>query len=211
MRIVAGTFRSRRLVAPAGQGTRPTSDRAREALFAMLGDIDGARVLDCFAGSGALGLEALSRGAATCAFVERDRAAVAALRANVAALDVADRCAVRAIDVRRALRADAAAGRQYDLFLIDPPYPMLVDVLPALDRHLGVLALDLQGRRLDAGSLARALLEERHVEVAPLGPARVHAQEHLGPILRVDATCTRVNFEDRIALVVLAGEQTSQF
>jgi 16S rRNA (guanine966-N2)-methyltransferase len=106
----------------------------------MLADVDGARVLDCFAGSGALGLEALSRGAATCTFVERDRAAVTALRANVAALDVADRCTVHAIDVRRSLRADAAAGRQYDLFLIDPPYPMLIDVLPALDKLLGHLA-----------------------------------------------------------------------
>jgi 16S rRNA (guanine966-N2)-methyltransferase len=127
-------------VAPAGAGTRPTSDRAREALFAMLADVEGARVLDCFAGSGALGLEALSRGAATCTFVERDRGAVAALRANVESLDVADRCTVRATDVRRSLRADAAAGRQYDLFLIDPPYRMLMDVLPALDRFLGDLA-----------------------------------------------------------------------
>lgn len=140
MRIVAGEFRSRRLVAPAGAGTRPTSDRAREALFAMLADVEGARVLDCFAGSGALGLEALSRGAAVCTFVERDRGAVAALRANVEALDVAGRCTVRATDVRRSLRADAAAGRQYDLFLIDPPYRMLMDVLPALDRLLGDLA-----------------------------------------------------------------------
>ena len=140
MRIVAGEFRSRRLVAPAGVDTRPTSDRAREALFAMLADIEGARVLDCFAGSGALGLEALSRGAATCTFVERDRGAVAALRANVESLGVADRCTVRATDVRRSLRADAAAGRQYDLFLIDPPYRMLMDVLPALDRLLGDLA-----------------------------------------------------------------------
>jgi 16S rRNA (guanine966-N2)-methyltransferase len=140
MRIVAGEFRSRRLVAPAGSDTRPTSDRAREALFAMLADVEGARVLDCFAGSGALGLEALSRGAATCTFVERDRGALAALRANVESLDVADRCTVRASDVRRSLRADAAAGRQYDLFLIDPPYRMLMDVLPALDRLLGDLA-----------------------------------------------------------------------
>ena len=140
MRIVAGTFRSRRLVAPTGHDTRPTSDRAREALFAMLAEVGDARVLDCFAGSGALGLEALSRGAATCTFVERDRTALTALRANVAALDVANRCTVRAIDVRRLLRADAAAGRQYDLFLIDPPYPMLIDVLPALGRLLGQLA-----------------------------------------------------------------------
>jgi 16S rRNA (guanine966-N2)-methyltransferase len=140
MRIVAGEFRSRRLVAPAGADTRPTSDRAREALFAMLGDVAGDRALDLFAGSGALGLEALSRGAAFCTFVERDRAALAALRANVAELGVGDRSTVRAGDVRRALRADAAAGRQYDLLLIDPPYRMLRDVLPALDRLLGDLA-----------------------------------------------------------------------
>ena len=76
----------------------------------MLGDVEGARVLDCFAGSGALGLEALSRGAATCTFVERDRARCRALRANVEALDVADRCTVRAADVRRSLRADAGPG-----------------------------------------------------------------------------------------------------
>ena len=140
MRIVAGAFRSRRLVAPPGADTRPTSDRAREALFAMLGDVEGDRALDLFAGSGALGLEALSRGAAACTFVERDRAALQALRTNVAALGVGDRCTVRATDVRRALRADAAAGRQYDLLLIDPPYRMLRDVLPALDRLLGDLA-----------------------------------------------------------------------
>ncbi len=153
MRIVAGAFRSRRLVAPAGQGTRPTSDRAREALFAMLDDISGARALDCFAGSGALGLEALSRGAASCTFVERDRAALTALRTNVAALEVGDRCTVRALDVRRSLRADAAAGRQYDLLLIDPPYPLLMDILPALDRLLGSVAPS--GARLALESAAR--------------------------------------------------------
>jgi 16S rRNA (guanine966-N2)-methyltransferase len=152
VRIVAGEFRSRRLVAPAGADTRPTSDRAREALFAMLGDVKGDRALDCFAGSGALGLEALSRGAASCTFVERDRAALDALRANVAALGVGDRAGVRAGDVRRALRADAAAGRQYDLILIDPPYRMLLDVLPALDRLLGDIAAP--GARLALESAA---------------------------------------------------------
>ena len=96
MRIVAGEFRSRRLVAPAGRTRARRPIGAREALFAMLADVEGARVLDCFAGSGALGLEALSRGAATCTFVERDRGALAALRANVEALDVGDRCTVRA-------------------------------------------------------------------------------------------------------------------
>src|SRR4029078_7262177 len=124
MRIVAGAFRSRRVVAPRGADTRPTSDRAREALFAMLGDVEGDRALDLFAGSGALGFEALSRAAASCTFVERDRAALEALRTNVAALGVGDRCTVRATDVRRALRADAAAGRQYHPLVIDPTYRM---------------------------------------------------------------------------------------
>src|SRR3954447_13889694 len=152
MRIVAGEFRSRRLVAPAGADTRPTSDRAREALFAMLGDAAGDRALDCFAGSGTLGLEALSRGAASCTFVERDRAALDALRANVAALGVGDRASVRVGDVRRTLRADAAAGRQYDLILIDPPYRMLLEILPALDRLLGDIAAP--GARLALESAA---------------------------------------------------------
>jgi len=141
IRIIAGEFKGRRLKTPATDKVRPTADRVREAWFSILQrSIRGARVLDLFAGSGALGLEALSRGAAFCTFVERDRAALAALRANVAELGVGDRSTVRAGDVRRALRADAAAGRQYDLLLIDPPYRMLRDVLPALDRLLGDLA-----------------------------------------------------------------------
>jgi 16S rRNA (guanine966-N2)-methyltransferase len=86
MRVIAGRFRGRRLTAPRGSGTRPTADRVREALFSMLGEIEGASVLDLFAGTGALGIEALSRGAASAVFVERDPAALAALRANLAAL-----------------------------------------------------------------------------------------------------------------------------
>ncbi|HBB41088.1 MAG TPA: 16S rRNA (guanine(966)-N(2))-methyltransferase RsmD, partial [Proteobacteria bacterium] len=86
MRIIAGSLGSRRLHTPKGSATRPTSDRAREALFARLGPVDGARVADLFAGGGSLGLEALSRGAATCCFVESGRAALLALRANLADL-----------------------------------------------------------------------------------------------------------------------------
>jgi 16S rRNA (guanine966-N2)-methyltransferase len=86
MRVIAGTFRGRQLRAPRGSTTRPTSDRVREALFSILGDVEGAHVLDLFAGTGALGIEALSRGAASAVFVERDRHALFALRANLGAL-----------------------------------------------------------------------------------------------------------------------------
>ncbi len=139
MRIVAGAFRSRRLVAPRGP-TRPTSDRARESLFGALGDVEGASCLDLFAGSGALALEALSRGAAHATLVEVDPAALRAIDANVSALGVRDRVRVVRRDARRVLRDEAREGRRYDLVLIDPPYDALYDVLPVLDRHLEAIA-----------------------------------------------------------------------
>ena len=95
MRVVAGAYRGRRLAAPAGRSTRPTSDRVREALFSILGDVEGLRVLDLFAGSGALGIEALSRGAARRA-CRHDRAALAAIRATSEPLSAADADVVRA-------------------------------------------------------------------------------------------------------------------
>src|SRR5580704_10651585 len=105
MRVIAGTLGGRRLRAPAGRATRPTSDRVREALFSMLGEIDGARVLDLFAGSGALGIEALSRGAAHAVFVERDAGAAAVLRENLRALGVGpEQAELRRADARAALR-----------------------------------------------------------------------------------------------------------
>ena len=118
MRVVAGEFRGRRLQAPRGRSTRPTADRVREALFSMLGDVSGARVLDLYAGSGALGIEALSRGAASAVFVERDAAAVAAIRRNLEAVGAG------AADVRRqdVLRFLAAATDRFDLVFADPPY-----------------------------------------------------------------------------------------
>jgi 16S rRNA (guanine966-N2)-methyltransferase len=122
MRIVAGEWRRRLLKAPPGEATRPTADRTRETLFNMLasrlGDFEGLAVADLFAGSGALGLEALSRGAATCLFVEQDPAAIRALRANIAALRAQDRCAVQAGSVL----ALGPARQAYDLLLLDPPY-----------------------------------------------------------------------------------------
>jgi 16S rRNA (guanine966-N2)-methyltransferase len=117
VRVVAGDFKGRRLVAPRGLGTRPTADRVREALFSMLGDVSDARVLDLYAGSGALGIEALSRGAKSAVFVERDQAALAALRRNLDA--VGARAEVRRQDVLRFL---ARPEGTFDLVFCDPPY-----------------------------------------------------------------------------------------
>jgi len=121
LRIVAGSFKGRRLVAPPGTATRPTSDRVREALFSVLGpSVPGARVLDLFAGSGALGLEALSRGAATAVFVDRSQRAIAAIRTNLEALGVdAD---VHRMEAHAALRAALGRREAYDLVFLDPPY-----------------------------------------------------------------------------------------
>ena len=120
MRIIAGTWRGRVLVAPKGEATRPTADRTREALFSMLasrlGSFEGLAVADLFAGSGALGLEALSRGAGSCLFVEQDRPALDALRANIATL--AAKAEVRATSVM----ALGPARSPLDLILMDPPY-----------------------------------------------------------------------------------------
>jgi len=140
MRVIGGRLGGRRLKAPRGRGTRPTSERVREALFAMLGDLAGASVLDLFAGTGALGIEALSRGAAGVVFVERDAAGVRVLEENLRALGLArEQAQVRRADALRALRAARARRENYDLVLIDPPYaqarawgPELSALLPAL-------------------------------------------------------------------------------
>jgi 16S rRNA (guanine(966)-N(2))-methyltransferase RsmD len=132
MRIVAGELGGRRLRAPRGSATRPTSDRARESLFARLGPIDGLAAIDPFAGTGALGLEALSRGAASCIFSETGHAALACLRENIETLGMADRSQVQRIDGARLLRNEAAAGRRFGLVLLDPPYTLLPRLLPAL-------------------------------------------------------------------------------
>jgi 16S rRNA (guanine966-N2)-methyltransferase len=123
MRVVAGRFGGRRLRAPRGRDTRPTSDRVREALFAILGDLDDARVLDLYAGSGALAIEALSRGAASATLVERDARAAAVIRANLEALGLApDEAQVVNQPAGAALRDASRRGDTYDLVLLDPPY-----------------------------------------------------------------------------------------
>lgn len=136
MRIIAGKWRGRALIAPPGAATRPTADRAREALFSMLtsrlGSFDDLRVADIFAGTGALGLEALSRGAARCTFVERDREAITALKANIAKLGA------EGTDIR-AQAAEGFTGGPFDLVFMDPPYRsgLARKVLPKLVLETG--------------------------------------------------------------------------
>ncbi|WP_010163942.1 16S rRNA (guanine(966)-N(2))-methyltransferase RsmD [Sphingomonas sp. PAMC 26617] len=134
MRIIAGEWRGRPLVAPKGDATRPTADRVREALFSMLssrlGSFEDLSVADLFAGSGALGLEALSRGAASCIFVEQDKPALDALRTNIAKLSA--RADVRA----QSVMALGHAVAPLDLILMDPPY----------DSNAGAVALDKLAR-----------------------------------------------------------------
>jgi 16S rRNA (guanine966-N2)-methyltransferase len=123
MRISAGEHRGRRLSSPKGSKTRPTSDLLRQAIFNVLGPaIRGVRVLDLFAGTGALGLEALSRGAAAATFVERDRRALSSLHANIREMDFTSRARVLAGDVLAVLSQLNAAGEQFDCVLVDPPY-----------------------------------------------------------------------------------------
>jgi 16S rRNA (guanine966-N2)-methyltransferase len=134
VRVVAGRYGGRRLAAPAGRATRPTADRVREALFSALGPLDGLRALDLFAGSGALGIEALSRGAASATFVDADPRAIRAVRDNLAALGVdAD---VRRADARAFLRAAREQQRHYDLVFLDPPYRLAGRLGPGLSSAL---------------------------------------------------------------------------
>ena len=132
MRIVAGSRKGHRISAPRGVVTRPTGDRVRESAFALLGPVEGANVLDLFAGSGAMGLEALSRGARRAVFVERDRAACKVISQNLEKLRLTA-AVVLCRDVDDVLREERARGRRYELVLVDTPY----DDWDSHDRALG--------------------------------------------------------------------------
>jgi 16S rRNA (guanine966-N2)-methyltransferase len=135
LRIIAGSRKGARIFAPRGCETRPTSDVVREAAFNLIGPVDGASVLDLYAGSGAMGLEALSRGADRVVFVEHDRDAAATIERNLDKLRLTGAEVVRG-DVAQRVAAEAQAGRRYDLVLIDPPYDMLQTALAKLASDL---------------------------------------------------------------------------
>jgi len=170
MRIIAGEWRGRKLQAPAGDATRPTADRTRETLFSMLlsrlGTFDGLGVADLFAGSGALGLEALSRGAASCLFVEQDAAALRALRANIAALRAQSRCEVRAASVL----ALGPAQAPLDLLLLDPPYAS----------GAGPVALEKLARLGWIGSASWVSLETAYDEAVVVKGFAIEAERRVG-------------------------------
>ena len=171
IRIIAGEWRGRKLAAPVGEATRPTADRVRETLFSMLvsrlGSFEDLAVADLFAGSGALGLEALSRGAARCLFVENDASAIRALRANVAALRAQSRCTIDATSVL-ALRP---AKAPLDLVLLDPPYRT----------GAGGVALDKLKRLGWIGPQTWASLETAADEPAVVKGMEMESERRVGP------------------------------
>jgi 16S rRNA (guanine966-N2)-methyltransferase len=178
VRIIAGANKGARIFAPKGHDTRPTADRAREAAFNLIGPVDGASVLDLFAGSGAMGLEALSRGAASAVFVENDREACRAIDRNLDKLRLTGARVIQQ-DALRALASEAAAGRRYDLVLVDPPYEMFSSLQNGLSAYLpAVLA--------DGGLVVVETGAKDEPELAPLaertsrryGSARITVFEH---------------------------------
>ena len=151
MRIIAGSRKGHRITAPKGLDTRPTSDRVRENVFNIVAPwVEGARVLDLYAGSGAMGLEALSRGAKTAVFVESDREAARAIERNLDKLGLTGARIVRG-DAATGLAHEVGAGRKYDLVLADPPYVMtnydsLANYLPRVLADDGLLVLETAAR-----------------------------------------------------------------
>lgn len=170
MRIIAGEWRGRRLVAPEGDTTRPTADRTRETLFSMLvsrlGSFDGLAVADLFAGSGALGLEALSRGAASAVFVEQDAAALRALRANIAAFRAQGQCDVRAASVLSL----GPAKQPLDVIFLDPPY----------NSNAGAVAIDRLVRLGWIGEATWVSLETEAKEIPQVRTCTVEAERTVG-------------------------------
>ena len=152
MRVIAGEYKGRRLAAPTWPGLRPTSDRLKETVFAILAPrLEGARVLDGFAGSGALGIEALSRGAASVVFIELDSRAAGLIERNLAHCRITDGYVMMRAEFTRALR-QLPADRRFDLALLDPPYDLadLASMVEAAAGRMapgGVLVLEHASRR----------------------------------------------------------------
>ena len=170
MRIIAGEWRGRKLVAPKGDFTRPTADRTRETLFSMLasrlGSFEGLSVIDLFAGSGALGLEALSRGAGHCLFVEQESEAVKAIRANIGTFDARTRTQVQ----QGSVMSLGPVKAPHDLILLDPPY----------DTGAGQVALDRMARLGWIGPATWIALETRKDEDIAVKALEIEAERKVG-------------------------------
>jgi 16S rRNA (guanine(966)-N(2))-methyltransferase RsmD len=158
--VIAGRFGGRPLVAPRGASTRPTSDRVREALFSILGSVQDADVLDLYAGTGALGIEAISRGASTATFVEHDRAALRSLRQNIDRLGLGRTTKVWPTTVERALSSPPWDHDAFDVVFVDPPYALLREA--RLSRSVAKLLGRALGPSIRAGG--RAILEHARAE-----------------------------------------------
>lgn len=179
MRIIAGDWRGRRLAAPVGGATRPTADRVRETLFSILasrlGSFQGLQVADLFAGSGALGLEVLSRGAERCVFVEQDRAALSALRTNVTSLHA------NAEIIARSVLDLGPANKAFDLLFLDPPYAagLVPEALAVLARQGWLAERSLisveTARAAEIAALGFEILTARNVGAAQLALLRLRA------------------------------------
>jgi len=192
MRVIAGRLGGRRLSAPKGASTRPTSDRVREALFSVLGDVTGTNVLDLYAGTGALGIEALSRGARRAVFVESARPALAVLKKNLEDLGLTGETRAIGQPVARAIDVIAQEG-PFDLILLDPPYAALAEAALAVDR--------LMERASPSGGSGTEVLSESGLLVLE------HASRDAPPELaRLERTATRpygeasLSFYERRAL-----------
>ena len=175
MRIIAGEYRSRPLSAPKGMSTRPTLDQTREALFNILqGRTDGARFLDLYAGSGAVALEAVSRGASLAVMCDQSRAACACIRQNIRNLGCEDRVRLLEMPDARAMELLRRDGERFDLIYLDPPYVMELT---------GVLAQLVEARLLDEGGLVIAEHDAKHSPAAPKGMVLSRRKQYRDTVL----------------------------
>jgi 16S rRNA (guanine966-N2)-methyltransferase len=180
--VIGGSLRGRRLASPP-EGVRPTADRVRESVFARLGDLEGARVLDLFAGTGALGIEAASRGALSVLCVDLSERSLAVLRRNLRDLDLGDQISARRGDARGVVRRLGKAGESFDLVFLDPPYDS--ELLPA------VLEAIVAGGLLSAEAVVVVESAKRH----PLAPTaglcardeRIYGDTRISWLVREDA------------------------
>src|SRR5881628_3094891 len=162
MRVIAGSLKGRRLKTPAWHGLRPTSDKLRETLFNVLAPrVSGARVLDGYAGTGAVGIEALSRGATAATFIERDRRAAALIAENLALCGITNGCAIIRASVAHALSDLRAAGGLFDIAVLDPPYDVRIDDVTLDIAEVlapgGVIVLERASRRAPPAQLGRLI------------------------------------------------------